>query len=100
MNTVTHADRVCPMCEKPIVTTLRGAGIVATCDCPTEGTFFTSTDFLQPMSHNTLFGYHKRAADEHHLRQSYFRLGFDAAMRVVHKFTEQHLPTVEKPGVD
>jgi len=98
METVVHDKIICPMCEKPIRTTdflgADGRVVGAVCDCPDAKTsrMFSTAAPLSLI--------HRKVAYDHAFERQQFRNGFDEAMRVLHRFAEQHLPTAADPGVN
>jgi len=86
----------CPMCGGPVTTSHQMFGaqvgyceVTTACGCPDAhfviGDENLATDELKAL-----------AIKKHISDRRQFRDGFDAAMQVVHRFAETHLPTVEK----
>lgn len=96
ITTVEHNGLICPMCEWPITSTVRpiskGIRVTVTCNCP-----LVEHSLIYPPTKNEEQEMHAResTARSHIRDRAIFRDGFDCAMRVVHKFAEQHLPTKE-----
>ena len=96
---VEHNTRLCPMCGGPLTSTVKPLGsgnairVTVTCHCPDvqhELTYPTPDDEGEAMRRRV------QTCKSHVRDRAIFRDGFDAAMRVVHRFAETHLPTVEK----